>query len=56
MKITDEADFPNPHPRNARGDYGGVVHMPHSPLHKSHGNGAQDPAYCTQGKGSQLEV
>jgi len=52
MIITDEADFPNPHPGNARGDDGGVVHMPHSPLHKSHGNGAQNPAYCPQCKGS----
>lgn len=56
MNITDEADFPNPHPGDARGDDGGVVHVPHPPLHKSHGNGAQNPAYCPQCKGSQLEV
>jgi len=50
VNVTDEADFPNPHPGNARGDDGGVVHVPHSPFHKSHGNSAQDPAYCAQNK------
>lgn len=52
VTVTDEADFPNPHPGNARGDDGGVVHVPHPPFHNSHWNGAQDPAYRTQSKGS----
>lgn len=51
VKVTDEADFPNPHPGNTRGDDSGVVHVPHSPFHHSHWNGAQDPAHRTQSEG-----
>lgn len=56
MQVTDEADFPNPYPGNARGDDGGVAHMPHSPFHNSHRHGAQDPAHRAQSKGGHLEV